>query len=216
MINTIANTLAFFEKYGRRGIVVLTIVACLWVLYSTYNDYAKKQETAFLIYPELIDNIAALDAMLDKEDKVEHIYFFNREKFSQEAYRRFYKYFGKPKIDTALANFYVNIGKSQSEFKKNDLLDIKGQGDQAAQSLSYYFGCKDWYDSRNSENNNMNVRNIASADIVGLNPCEFGVGYWRYVSLLWKILIIFILLISCLAFKFYKKITSMFGQKNGN
>jgi hypothetical protein len=159
----------------------------------SYSNFHNKQEVAFQIYPELINNLRIMDIEMRNKEQNDHSHYFD-SKFSQMDYDKFYKSFDISKIDIGLKNFYINL-RSNDIHIKNDVLATRGQGIQVASLLSDYFGCKDWYEGQKS----IKERNIASADTV---VCIFQpFGYWKSINLFWKL---YICLIPILVIFWYK------------
>lgn len=119
------------------------IVVCICVVIDLGN-YGKTSRKADKIYPELLSNVRELSLILEKEEKLENI-DYAKYKFLFTAYDKGFTT-QKKDLNKTLNDFYTNLRKIDVLKTKRDFDIIIGQGNNILAKFSDYFGCKDYFD----------------------------------------------------------------------
>lgn len=176
------------KYFGSTFTTIIIVLFCLAVfsVFSNLKDYGKKQQIAFLIYPEILSNLEGVDK--------------KGNNFVQTDYRSFYKAFNILKIDGQLKNFYTNLERFDGNLSREDLLLIKEQGEEVKRLLNYYFGCRDFFEYTEAQSKRIRVIS-EDTGVAPFNP----VCYWRFSSIWIRFQILYIILVAIWLI-FYKKI----------
>lgn len=154
----------------RVGVIVLIIFVV--ISYLDVVRYSKARNLAVKIFPEILANVKEIEMIdrkksdpswiLDKMSNQERYEHEMKSSFVFESYEKNYGCFGKSQLDMLISSFYTNLKKYNSDYSSEDTASLIDQGKAALKLINYYFGCDDFFATRNQQ------RNIVSGNTVAI------------------------------------------------